>query len=71
MILILLFFFIGGLDFEKGFSYIWDLFFKKKFENKNVYLYVICVMDIDLMKDILNDVFEILVNINLKRFFMF
>lgn len=57
----------GGSDPEKGLSYIRDLFLKKKPENKNVYLHVTCATDTDLMKDILNDVFEILVNINLKR----
>ena len=40
---------------------------KKKPENKKVYLHVTCATDTDLMRTVLKDVFEILVDINLKK----
>ena len=40
---------------------------KKKPANKNVYLHVTCATDTDVMKTVLKDVFEILVDFNLKK----
>jgi len=57
----------GGPDPEKGLSYIRETFLKKKPPNKNVFLHVTCATDTDLMKEVLRDVFEILVDINLKK----
>lgn len=57
----------GGPDPEEGLNYIRDLFLKKKPAQKNVYLHVTCATDTDLMKAVLKDVFEILVDINLKK----
>ena len=40
---------------------------KRKPENKKVYLHVTSATDTDLMRTVLKDVFEILVDINLKK----
>lgn len=39
----------------------------KKPADKHVYLHVTCATDTDVMKAVLKDVFEILVDINLKK----
>lgn len=57
----------GESNPEKALNFIRDLFLKKKPENKHVYVHVTCATDTDLMKDILDDVFHILVDINLKK----
>lgn len=60
-------FLAGESNPDKALTFIRDLFLKKKPENKNVYVHVTCATDTDLMKDILDDVFQILVDINLKK----
>ncbi|CAH3117131.1 unnamed protein product [Porites lobata] len=57
----------GGPDPEIALAYVQDLFMKRKPENKKVYLHVTCATDTDLMRTVLKDVFEILVDINLKK----
>ncbi|KAJ7390356.1 hypothetical protein OS493_025607 [Desmophyllum pertusum] len=57
----------GGSDPEKGLNYIRELFMSKKPADKHVYLHVTCATDTDVMKAVLKDVFEILVDINLKK----
>ena len=57
----------GGPDPEKGLSYIRELFLSKKPADKHVYLHVTCATDTDVMKVVLKDVFEILVDLNLKK----
>ncbi|PFX27361.1 Guanine nucleotide-binding protein G(t) subunit alpha-2 [Stylophora pistillata] len=58
---------VGGPDPEKGLNYIRELFLSKKPADKDMYLHVTCATDTDLMKAVLKDVFEILVDINLKK----
>ena len=60
-------FFLGGPDPEKGLNYIRELFLSKKPADKHMYLHVICATDTDVMKAVLKDVFEILVDINLRK----
>ncbi|KAL9982674.1 hypothetical protein ACROYT_G004745 [Oculina patagonica] len=57
----------GGPDPDRALNYIRDLFLSKKPADKHVYLHVTCATDTDLMKAVLKDVFEILVDINLKK----
>nr|XP_058953948.1 guanine nucleotide-binding protein G(t) subunit alpha-2-like [Pocillopora verrucosa] len=57
----------GGPDPEIGLNYIRELFLSKKPADKHMYLHVTCATDTDLMKAVLKDVFEILVDINLKK----
>jgi hypothetical protein len=59
--------FTGGPDYDKALSYVKEQFMKRKPENKHIYVHVTCATDTDPMKTILQNVFEILVEINLKK----
>lgn len=63
----IIFLLAGGPDPEIGLNYIRELFLSKKPADKHMYLHVTCATDTDLMKAVLKDVFEILVDINLKK----
>lgn len=63
----IIFLLAGGPDPEIGLNYIRELFLSKKPTDKHMYLHVTCATDTDLMKAVLKDVFEILVDINLKK----
>lgn len=62
-----MYFVSGGPDPESGLNYIRELFLSKKPSDKHVYLHVTCATDTDVMKAVLKDAFEILVDINLKK----
>lgn len=62
-----MYFVSGGPDPERGLKYIRELFLSKKPADKQVYLHETCATDTDVMKEVLKDVFEILVDINLKK----
>jgi len=57
----------GGPDPERGLNYIRELFLSRKPADKHVYLHVTSATDTDVMKAVLKDVFEILVDLNLKK----
>ncbi|KAK3723793.1 hypothetical protein QZH41_007102 [Actinostola sp. cb2023] len=57
----------GGTDYEKAVSYVKKQFMIRKPENKQIYVHVTCATDTDPMKTVLQNVFEILVEINLKK----
>ena len=57
----------GGADPDKAVQYIRGQFLARKPDDKNVYVHVTTATDTDLMKTVLKDVFEILVDMNLKK----
>ena len=58
--------FSGNSDPEEALSYIQEQFLTRKPENKRMHVHVTCATDTDYMKRVLKDVFEILIDINLR-----
>ncbi|EDO47693.1 predicted protein [Nematostella vectensis] len=59
--------FKGGTDPGKALEYVKEQFMSRKPADKHIYVHVTCATETDPMKPVLEDVFEILVGINLKR----
>ncbi|KXJ18400.1 guanine nucleotide-binding protein G(i) subunit alpha-2 [Exaiptasia diaphana] len=57
----------GGADYEKAVSYVKQEFLSRKPADKDIFVHVTCATDTDPMKTVLQNVFEILVEINLKK----
>jgi len=57
----------GGADYDKAVSYVKEQFMSRKPADKHIYVHVTCATDTDPMKTVLQNVFEILVEINLKK----
>ena len=57
----------GGADYEKAVTYVKEQFMARKPEDRDIYVHVTCATDTDPMKTVLQNVFEILVEVNLKK----
>ena len=61
-------YYVAGPDkSEEGIAYIKEKFMKMKPENKQAYAHVSCAIDVQMMKKVISDVMQIIIEINLRK----
>ena len=67
LVLLILVFRVAGSSTSEAIAFIKDQFVKRQPKDKTVYTHVSCAIDTDLMRCIIRDVMNIIVEINLRK----